>query len=125
MDRVPIPPPSNGGVREGIANARFPKEDIGIDQFIRPGSLIYGVHSRGAVMDDECSDEDTSAPIASRTKRRHTSRSMLLTLAGSGGTSEGRLLRAAVAEAREKESGSSRVSSVARIDERREDGGGA
>ena len=85
------------GVRNSRGGGRM--EDFGVDPFIRPGSLIYGVHAQGFVAAPEDNDEDT--PVSART-RRHSAQSMLHTLA-SGDNNAGRLLRNATAALREKE----------------------
>lgn len=98
MDQAPVRAPTHRG-------ESHPAEDFGTDPFIRPGSLIYGVHSQGVVTDVGCAGDDADdadEPVAARTRRgsRHNSRSMLRALASpeKGG---GRLLRNAAAALRE------------------------
>tara|TARA_B110000977_G_scaffold121805_1_gene156639 strand:- start:23 stop:2878 length:2856 start_codon:yes stop_codon:yes gene_type:complete len=76
------------------------REEFGFDPFIRPGSLIYGVHAQGFVTAPVFDDLD-DAPVSSRT-RRHSAKTMLHTLAASGNPS-GRLLCNASVALREKE----------------------
>lgn len=96
MDQAPVCAPTHRG-------ESYPAEDFGTDPFIRPGSLIYGVHSQGVVTDSVCAAAanlaDADEPVSART--RHSSRSMLRALASpeKGG---GRLLRNAAAALREK-----------------------
>lgn len=98
MDQAPVRAPTHRG-------ESHPAEDFGTDPFIRPGSLIYGVHSQGVVTDVGYAGDadDADEPVAARTRRssRHSSRSMLRALASpeKGG---GRLLRNAAAALREK-----------------------
>ena len=95
MDQAPVRAPARHG-------EPHPAEDFGTDPFIRPGSLIYGVHSQGVVTDSGVAvddADDANEPVSART--RHSSRSMLRALASpeNGG---GRLLRNAAAALREK-----------------------
>ena len=87
---------------DGVRNSRGGgcMEDFGVDPFIRPGSLIYGVHAQGFVTAPVFDDLD-DAPVSSRT-RRHSAKTMLHTLAASGNPS-GRLLCNASVALREKE----------------------
>ena len=96
MDQAPVRAPTHRG-------ESYPAEDFGTDPFIRPGSLIYGVHSQGVVTDSVCAEAanlaDADEPVSART--RHSSRSMLRALA-SPEKGSGRLLRNAAAALREK-----------------------
>ena len=96
MDQAPVRAPARHG-------EPHPAEDFGTDPFIRPGSLIYGVHSQGVVTDSVCAEAanlaDADEPVSART--RHSSRSMLRALA-SPEKGSGRLLRNAAAALREK-----------------------
>jgi len=96
MDQAPVRAPTHRG-------ESYPAEDFGTDPFIRPGSLIYGVHSQGVVTDSGCAAAanlaDADEPVSART--RHSSRSMLRALA-SPEKGSGRLLRNAAAALREK-----------------------
>jgi len=96
MDQAPVRAPTHRG-------ESYPAEDFGTDPFIRPGSLIYGVHSQGVVTDSVSAEAanlaDADEPVSART--RHSSRSMLRALA-SPEKGSGRLLRNAAAALREK-----------------------
>jgi hypothetical protein len=78
-------------------------EDFGFDPFIRPGSLIYGVHAQGMVTSPfggRGCDDDENENVSARTLGRHSSRSMIESIAN-GNTPSGRLLRNASAALRE------------------------
>jgi hypothetical protein len=69
MDQAPVRAPTHRG-------ESHPAEDFGTDPFIRPGSLIYGVHSQGVVTDVGCAGDDADdadEPVAARTRRRASS----------------------------------------------------